>query len=64
MKFAVISVLVSILATFAAAAEHKAILVSYPDGTPDRVLAAAKDEIRKAVCLPTMTVLRTCRDCH
>jgi Mrp family chromosome partitioning ATPase len=48
MKFAIISVLALVTATLGANVPQKAVIVSYPDETPDSVINQAMDAIKDA----------------
>jgi hypothetical protein len=49
MRFALLSLVVALLAAFAmAAVPHKAVIMSWPNETPDSVVAAAKKAIEDA----------------
>ncbi|KNG50345.1 protease propeptide inhibitor [Stemphylium lycopersici] len=49
MRFAILSVLVALFATFVmATAPHRAVIISWPNDTPDEIVEQSKDAIRKA----------------
>ncbi|KAF1831042.1 hypothetical protein BDW02DRAFT_572389 [Decorospora gaudefroyi] len=49
MRFAILSLLIALLATFAmAAAPHRSVIISWPNDTPDEIVEQSKEAIRKA----------------
>lgn len=57
MRFFVLTLLIAFLAVFVAAATpQKAIIVSFPNETPDHVVIEAKEGLKAAVRLPVISL--------